>query len=141
MVPRETLRVFRNPKGFAITAVSDAGVGGMVEYRAQRATDADFSSGVVTGTWTSDLSYPFTGLNGSCQTYYYRLQSRDALSNASAWSSQVVSSTQDAVASTGSVVINGDQEWTAKLDVTLTLSAADACSGVAAMRLSTHCHA
>jgi RHS repeat-associated protein len=79
----------------------------VVEYRAQRAGDASFSSGVFTGTWTSGLSYPFTGLNGGCQAYYYRLQSRDALSNTSTWSTQVVSSTQDAVGTTGSVIING----------------------------------
>jgi hypothetical protein len=120
--------------------MSDARVGG-VEYQAQRAMDASFSSGVVTGTWTSDLSYPFTGPNGSCQTYYYRLQSRDALSNTSAWSSQVVSSTQDTSLPTGSVTVNGGQEWTASLDVTLTLSATDTCCGVAEVRFSTHCHA
>ena len=118
-----------------ILAVSDAGVGG-VEYRAQRADDAGFSSGVFTGIWTAGLTYTFTGLDGSCHTYYYRLQSRDALSNTSAWSTQVVSSTQDAVAPTGSVIINDGQEWTASLSVTLTLSATDTCSGVAEMRFS-----
>ena len=74
-----------------ITAVSE------VTYQVQRATDAAFTQNLVTAT-TTLTTYTFTGLSHN-QTYYYRVRGVDAWGWTSDWSN-VVSSTQDAVAPT-----------------------------------------
>jgi len=74
-----------------ITAVSE------VTYEVQRAADAAFTQNLVTAT-TTLTTYTFTSLSHD-QTYYYRVRGVDAWGWTSDWSN-VVSSTQDAVAPT-----------------------------------------
>ncbi|MFB0536813.1 MAG: PKD domain-containing protein, partial [Anaerolineae bacterium] len=116
-------------------AAYDAGVGD-VEYQAQRAAEASFSSDVVTTAWTAITLTTFSGLDGQCVPYYYRVRARDAWGNGPTGWSGVISSTQDAYPPTGSVAINDGQETATGRSVTLTLSAEDTCSGMGEMCFS-----
>ena len=79
---------------------SDTGSGG-VQYEAQASTSPAFTTVTSTG-WMSGTTYTFTGLSET--TYYYRVHARDAVGQASAWSS-VESSTQDATGPTAPAIV------------------------------------
>jgi len=74
-------------------AWSDESGSGAALYYAEAATDAGFTSLVGNSGWIAGLSHEFTGLTDG-QIYYYRVKTKDALDNESAFSA-AVSSTQD----------------------------------------------
>ncbi len=63
----------------------DAGIGG-VTYRLQRAVNSAFTTGLVSSGWITQTTFTFTALSNGV-TYFYRVQSRDSFSFASAFSS------------------------------------------------------
>ena len=74
------------------SASLDTGVGG-VQFQAQRATNAAFTTGVVITALQSGTSFTFAGLV-SGQTYFFRARASDALGQTSAFSAST-SSAQD----------------------------------------------
>lgn len=71
---------------------TDTGIGG-VEYQAQLATNAAFTTGLATTAFQSGTSFTFTGLPDG-QPFFFRARSRDAFAQTSAFSAST-SSFQD----------------------------------------------
>ncbi|MBP7632988.1 Ig-like domain repeat protein [Candidatus Ozemobacteraceae bacterium] len=73
-------------------------------YEFQRATDAGFSAGVVSSGWLADPVFSFDGMAHETK-YWFRVRSKDAVENVSAWSATVFS-TQDSNPPTGSYIVD-----------------------------------
>jgi hypothetical protein len=58
---------------------------GVTGYRVQRATNAGFTTGVVSFNISNVTSHTVTGLSGGT-TYYFRVRAKDAAGNEGAWS-------------------------------------------------------
>ncbi|OQA10961.1 MAG: hypothetical protein BWY66_00092 [bacterium ADurb.Bin374] len=84
-------------------AVMDATSGGE-RYEFQRATDAAFSAGVVSSGWLVTPGFSFDGMVHGTK-YWFRVRSKDAVENISAWSAAVFS-TQDSNPPTGSYIVD-----------------------------------
>jgi RHS repeat-associated protein len=118
--------------GSSYTATWADPSGGSVHYEVQAATDEAFTSPLSSG-WVTGQSYTFGGL-ANCQTYYYRLRSRDGGGSESGWSA-TVSASQDYARPSGTVLLNGGAAYTHDAEVTLTLNVSDDCAGNLQMRL------
>ena len=116
-------------------AVSDALSGG-VQYFFERATAADFSSGLANSGWIATSSATFTALTHGV-TFFYRVRTRDAVGNISAFSTEV-HSRQDANAPTATsftdnLAGNNDPNHTWSRDTSVTfgpVGLADDLSGL-----------
>ncbi|MBF0500674.1 MAG: hypothetical protein HQM09_11120 [Candidatus Riflebacteria bacterium] len=109
-------------------SVSCGSVSGATLYYFQRATDAGFTVNLANSGWISPTSYNFTGLaNG--QTYYFRVQAKDAGTNYSA-NSAAVNTIMDTVAPTTTSNVVSSPVYNSQCYVILTPS--DSVSGVAA---------
>ncbi len=104
---------------------------GATAYLIERAEDAAFTLGLADSGWIPGTSHTFTGLTDG-QIYHYRVKSRDALLNESAWSGTEFS-TQDDTAPATSVdalaIYQGAASWS------VAYTASDATSGVATVEL------
>ncbi|GAB4272861.1 MAG: hypothetical protein Kow0029_12010 [Candidatus Rifleibacteriota bacterium] len=115
--------------------VSDNLSGG-VEYYFERATDAGFTLNIANSGWIATPRYSFVWLSHGIK-YYFRVKSRDAVQNESAFSG-AVSSTQDSNAPTCSyytddVPANNDPDhfWSRDLNLNFApVGLADDLSGV-----------
>ncbi len=97
-------------------------------YEVQRATNSSFS-GAITAT-TTEAQYAFSGLaNG--QIYYYRVRSFNSWNQPSGWST-VTSSTQDAAPPAVTVGISPNTPYLTSPTFTVSWSASDSGSGLAA---------
>lgn len=114
-------------------AVTDA-ISGGVEYYFERATNAGFTAGVVSSSWQTSPVFSFNGLTHG-KTYWFRVKTRDAVQNESAWSA-VRFSTQDSNFPTGTYIVadtNNDPDVNWSRDTTVTFIAknlTDDLSGV-----------
>ena len=122
---------FGSSNTVAWNVASDAHAGG-VTYQVQHATNSSFS-GASSSPWQSSTSKAYTNLT-NCQTYYFRVRSRDSLNNTSSWST-AVSSKQDYAKPTGSISINSGAAWSNTPAVNLSLTAHDDCAGSLQIRL------
>jgi hypothetical protein len=93
------------------------------------------ADGTNWSTWETSAaskSYKFADPDGTKTVF---AQVRDAAGNASSTVSDTIG--LDCAGPSGTVIIDGGASWTTSTSVTLTLSATDACSGLASMRFST----
>lgn len=116
-------------------AVTDA-ISGGVEYEFQRATNAAFTSGAVSSSWLTAPIFSFDGLTHGTK-YWFRVRTKDAVQNISAWSAAAISSTQDSNPPTGTYVVapasnlDPDVNWSRDTTVSFTaVSLTDDLSGV-----------
>lgn len=84
-------------------AVTDATSRGE-RYEFQRATNGAFSAGVVSSGWLAEPVFSFGGMVHETK-YWFRVRSKDAVENVSAWSAAVFS-TQDSNPPTGSYIVD-----------------------------------
>ncbi len=84
-------------------AVTDATSRGE-RYEFQRATNEAFSAGVVSSGWLVAPVFSFDGMVHETK-YWFRVRSKDAVENVSAWSATVFS-TQDSNPPTGSYIVD-----------------------------------
>jgi hypothetical protein len=110
---------------------TDETASGATAYLMQGAEDPAFSLGLFDSGWVTGLGHSFGGLVDG-QIYYYRIRSRDALENASAWSDSVFS-TQDASPPTSAADPLPPYQSSSPFDLHFT--AADATSGLATIEL------
>ncbi len=109
-------------------AWSDAGA---VDYYAEVATDAGFTTLVNNSGWVTELTFNFTGLiDGG--TYFYRVKGRDELANESDWSDAVFS-TQDATPP--ATAADPLPTYQGGADITVTWTGNDATSGLESVEL------
>lgn len=111
---------------------SPEGGSGAVAYYAECASDAGFANLVGNSGWIGGLTYSFTGL-ADATPYWYRVKSKDALDNESAWSASETS-TQDNMPPATSASALAAYQNSLSFDVPWTGS--DATSGVASAQLS-----
>ncbi len=109
----------------------DQAASGAMEYRIQASTTPTFDAIASTSDWISSLTHTFTGLADGTQ-YHYRVQSRDAALNESAFSALALS-TQDASAPATSVDAMAAMSASPALSIAWT--GADASSGLTAVEL------
>ncbi len=116
-------------------AVTDALSGGVL-YNFQSATNTGFTASLVSSGWISNPTHTFSGLTHGT-TYYFRVQSKDAVGNVSAFSGSV-NSIQDSNAPsatnyTDNTALNADPDyvWTRDTSVSFVpTSLSDDLSGV-----------
>jgi hypothetical protein len=105
--------------------------GAGTSFLAQVSTDAGFASILAESGWINAASYEFTGLADATH-HYYRVRSRDAAGNQSAYS-PIVSSIQDAAAPATSTASLPSNSSSTAFDVAWTGS--DATSGLTGVQL------
>ena len=104
---------------------SDEAASGAAAYRAETSTAADFSSIAMATDWISAHEFAFTGLADG-QTYYFRVQARDAAENPTGYSG-AQSTTMDATAPASSAA---NPSLVDGLQYEIAWSATDAGSGL-----------